>query len=84
MGSKTLSVIPWISQNSEIKTITKSFSGVGERFNDGLSNYLHSFWKQSATSFLKLTTVTSLNWETTAIIPKMLFKKDLTYLSNTF
>ena len=31
IGSKTLSIMPWISQSSEIKSIAESFWGSGDR-----------------------------------------------------
>ena len=54
IGSKTLNLMPWIWQSSEIKSITESFWGSRwEVHLDGLSNYLYSFWKQPASSFFK-------------------------------
>ena len=51
IGSKTLNVMPWVSQNSKINSIAESFWASRWQIHlDGLSNHLYSFWKQPASS----------------------------------
>ena len=54
--SKTLIVIPWISQSFKINSITGSFWGSRWLIHpEGLRNFLYSFWKQPTASFFKNT-----------------------------
>ena len=66
--------------------ILQKFSeGVGDRFimSDLLIIYT-CFGSREPSVSLEITTIASLTRETSAIIPKKLLKKELTYSSNTF
>ena len=81
----TLNVMPWISQSSEIKPKTQCREwvwewGPGDRYI--LMDYIRFGSSQPPVS-LEITTIASLTREMLAIVPKMLLKKKLTYLSNT-
>ena len=73
----TLNVMPWISETSEIKSITESFWGN----RTDLIIYTH-FGSSQPPVYLEISTA-FLTRETSAIIPKKLLKKELTYSSNT-
>ena len=73
----TLNVMPWISETSEIKSITESFWG----HRTDLIIYTH-FGSNQPPVYLEISTA-FLTRETSAIIPKKLLKKELTYSSNT-
>ena len=70
--------MPWISQNSEIKSIAESFWGVGDRFilTDLVIIYTRLGTIQPPV-FLKITTITSLTREMSVIRKKNVTDKGL-------
>ena len=74
---------PPCSQISECKSTPESFWGSMWFITfDGLCNYLHSFRRQQAVSFLKITTAAFLNRKFLATALRYLLKQDLAYSSN--
>ena len=67
--SKALNLMPWMQQNSEIRSITNVPERVGDRF---------------ILTDLVIIYTASLIRETSAIKSKKLIKKELIYSSNTF
>ena len=66
--------------------ILQKFSeGVGDRFIMSELLIIYTcFGSREPSVSLEITTIASLTRETSAIIPKKLLKKELTYSSNTF
>ena len=86
IGSKTVSVISWILQTSEIKPIKENFEGVNfwDRFIliDLFITHIH-FGSSQPPFSLKITTIASLTRKILAITPTNLLRKDLIYSANT-
>ena len=76
LGSRT------VPKSSSLQKVSE---GVGDRLIlTDLVNIYTSFPNSQSPVSLKMTTIASLTREKSAIMPKNLLKKDLTYSSNTF
>ena len=85
IGLKRLNAMPWISQIPKSSPLQKVSEGVGDRFilTDLVIIYIH-FGSSQPPFSLEITIIASVTRETSAIIPKTILKKELTYSSNTF
>ena len=81
----TLNVMPWISRVPKSSPLQKVSEGVGDRFIlTDLAIIYTRFGSSQPPVSLEITTIAFPSSETSAIIPKKLLKKELTYASNIF